>query len=113
MPYPMKRKLSSVEQVISETLDGFFPTSFDQDKLAKIIWDKIKLNFPEIIEVRGEVYLSKNDFLILNKNLPDNEKFSNPRNAAAGSIRQLNSDITKKKTTSFSCSWNWLFIKKI
>jgi len=48
MPYPMKRKLSSVEQVISETLDGFFPTSFDQDKLAKIIWDKIKLNFPEM-----------------------------------------------------------------
>ena len=47
MPYPMKSKLT-VEQVISETLDGFFPTSFDQDKLAKIIWDKIKLNFPEM-----------------------------------------------------------------
>ena len=31
-----------------ETLDGFFPTSFDQDKLAKIIWDKIKLTFPEM-----------------------------------------------------------------
>ena len=47
MPYPMKSKLT-VEQVISETLDGFFPTSFDQDKLAKIIWDKIKLTFPEM-----------------------------------------------------------------
>jgi hypothetical protein len=47
MPYPMKRKLS-VEKVISETLDGFFPTSFDQNKLAKIIWEKIKLTFPEM-----------------------------------------------------------------
>jgi|TARA_R100001530_G_scaffold105657_1_gene73775 hypothetical protein len=43
----MKSKLT-VEQVISETLDGFFPTSFDQDKLAKIIWDKIKVTFPEM-----------------------------------------------------------------
>ena len=47
MPYPMKRKLT-VEEIISETLDGFFPTSFDQDKLAKIIWEKIKLTFPEM-----------------------------------------------------------------
>lgn len=47
MPYPMKSKLT-VEEVISETLDGFFPTSFDQNKLAKIIWEKIKLTFPEM-----------------------------------------------------------------
>ena len=47
MPYPMKRKLT-VEEIISETLDGFFHTSFDQDKLAKIIWEKIKLTFPEM-----------------------------------------------------------------
>jgi|TARA_R110000824_G_scaffold261868_5_gene450614 hypothetical protein len=47
MPYPMKRKLT-VEEVIAETLDGFFPTSFDQSKLAEIIWKKIKLTFPEM-----------------------------------------------------------------
>ncbi len=67
----------------------------------KSIPKNLKLNFPEIIEVRGEVYLSKNDFLILNKNLPDNEKFSNPRNAAAGSIRQLDSKISQTRPLKF------------
>ncbi len=59
--------------------------------------------FPETLEVRGEVYMSKEGFEKLNKTaLEKNEKiFVNPRNAAAGSLRQLNPKITAQRPLLF------------
>ncbi|MGX7111393.1 NAD-dependent DNA ligase LigA [Gemella cuniculi] len=53
-------------------------------------------------EVRGEVYLPKKSFEILNKEREENNEvlFANPRNAAAGSIRQLDSKIVSKRKLS-------------
>lgn len=60
-------------------------------------------NIPKIIEIRGEVFIKKSDFLILNQCSVLNKKkiFSNPRNAAAGSLRQLDPRITKKRKLMF------------
>ncbi len=52
-------------------------------------------DFPEEIDIRGEVFIQNSDF----KNL--NEKFANPRNAASGSLRQKNPDDTKKIPLKF------------
>ena len=56
-------------------------------------------NFPPLLEVRGEVIISKTNFIKLNEDREKAEEklFANPRNAAAGSLRQLDSRITAKR----------------
>ncbi len=67
----------------------------------------LKKSWPRVIETRGEVFLNKKDFKLLNKEqtkkgLP---LYANPRNVAAGSVRQLNPKITAaRKLDSFAYS---------
>ena len=55
----------------------------------------------DLIEIRGEVFFLRNDFEKLNKQFEKKNQFSNPRNAASGSLRQINSEITKKRPLRF------------
>jgi DNA ligase (NAD+) len=60
--------------------------------------------FPKLLEVRGEIILTKSEFEMLNKQRVKTGEplFANPRNAAAGSVRQLDSKITRSRPlTSF------------
>lgn len=60
-------------------------------------------SFPNVLEVRGEVIMKKSEFTAMNKRLQDlSEKtFVNPRNAAAGSLRQLDPKIVATRPLSF------------
>ena len=62
-------------------------------------------DIPNILEVRGEVFIGKKDFKKLNKYQEMNSMqiFSNPRNAAAGSLRQLDPKVTAERPLSIYC----------
>jgi len=63
----------------------------------------LSIDYDGLIEIRGEVVIRKDDFEIINRErLDENEQpFANPRNAAAGSLRQLDSSITAKRRLVF------------
>jgi len=68
----------------------------DNLKTIKDIPHKVKnSNFPKEIEIRGEVFIKKNDFEKIK------DKFANPRNAASGSLRQKNPEETRKIPLNF------------
>ena len=64
-----------------------------------------KKHHPDFIEIRGEIFMLKSDFIALNQARSKvNEKlFANARNAAAGSVRQLDPHITSKRKLSIFC----------
>lgn len=84
--------------------DGYTGENITQNvKTIKSVPLKLQKDFPDYLEIRGEVYIPLSGFEKLNqKALSTNEKlFANPRNAAAGSLRQLDSKITAKRPLAF------------
>ena len=77
----------------------------DNIKTIPTVPHKIKAGsaLPNNFEVRGEVYMAKADFAKLNEQRAanDEQQFANPRNAAAGSLRQLDSNVTKSRPLTF------------
>ena len=75
----------------------------DNVKTIKDIPHKLKGNYPNLIEIRGEIFMKKANFEELNKSqIKKNGKvFANSRNAAAGSIRQKDINILKERKLNF------------
>ncbi len=95
-------------------------------KTIKDIPDFIMGDVPDVIEIRGEVYMTKSDFQAMNERqaIAGGKIFANPRNAAAGSLRQLDPKITAQRPLkAFTYGWGavdgrtwqtqWEFIERL
>ena len=112
------KKIENIEYSVEPKIDGIsasltyknkilkYGVSRGDGKIGEIITENLKTikdipieikkkDFPNDIEVRGEVFISKNDFLKIQ------DKFANPRNAASGSLRQKDPKETKKIPLNF------------
>ena len=71
-------------------------------RTIKSVPDKLRGEAPALIEIRGEVFMTKADFIALNQSQAASgaKVFANPRNAAAGSLRQLDVRITEGRPLS-------------
>jgi len=62
-----------------------------------------KEKMPEILDIGGEVYMPRASLIKLNKDLPQEEHFANPRNAAAGTVRQLDPKMAAERDLRMYC----------
>lgn len=98
-------------EMISAATRGDGTTGEDVTRNARTIADipnRLKGAAPDIFEVRGEVYMSHDAFAELNARQAESggQIYANPRNAAAGSLRQLDASITRsRKLKFFAYAW--------
>jgi len=86
--------------------DGFIGEDITENiKTIADIPHRLTAPYPELLDVRGEIYINLADFQALNRTQEEagDKTFANPRNAAAGSLRQLDAKVTAQRPLRIFC----------
>ena len=86
--------------------DGFVGEDITENvRTIADIPHNLKAPYPDILDVRGEIYIDLADFQSLNRAQEEagDKTFANPRNAAAGSLRQLDAKVTAQRPLRIFC----------
>lgn len=101
--YLLRRAITRGNGVEGEDVTHTIKTIDDIPLIINIPTEYQKGALPEVLEIGGEVYLEKSTLKRINEALPEGEKFANPRNAAAGSVRQLDPSIAAARGLRMYC----------
>ena len=96
---PNVRTIGDVPQVLCSG-ESRSPASANERLLPGLLPSQ-EHGVPTIFEIRGEIYMAKDDFAALNERLAGERVFANPRNAAAGSLRQKDASVTASRPLRF------------
>src|SRR5215471_7627146 len=94
--------------------DGFEGENVTRNLMTLGDVPKLARGMPDVFEVRGEVYMSHRDFAAMNERqaAAGRPLFANPRNAAAGSLRQLDPEVTRRRPLRFF-AYTWGEVSKL
>lgn len=97
------RTIGSIPLSIEIKGAGLRPAEAGKNGFDKLTTDAHPQELPKYLEISGEVYMTRAALEKVNKNLEDEEKFANPRNAAAGTVRQLDPQAAADRDLRMLC----------
>ncbi|MEQ1849150.1 MAG: NAD-dependent DNA ligase LigA [Candidatus Peribacteraceae bacterium] len=101
--YVMNRAITRGNGIEGEDVTHTVKTIEEIPLRLELPGSAVTLLQPKVLEIGGEVYMEKKTLDRINEHLPEADRFANPRNAAAGTVRQLDPEVAASRDLKMAC----------